>query len=207
MSVVVSFVDVFPPARYDGVAWAQVRIEEATTSTGTWATIDTLDIAPQDTDPSEPELRSFTTPNGTAPNLWYRLIYLDATSGESQPSTPTQNGATDAAYTTTDELFRVLKIRTPTSEQTAAAQRVIDTAAEEINSEIDLAPGNGLTDKQLELCASVNLDRAADLWRHTESVPGVLGVYDEALTLPPMRYSWERYAQRLAVIKDRWGVA
>jgi hypothetical protein len=53
----------------------------------------------------------------------------------------------------------------------------------------------------------VNLDRAADLWRHTESVPGLVGIPDEAMPTTFGRYSWERYAERLAPIKQEWGLA
>jgi hypothetical protein len=111
-------------------------------------------------------------------------------------------------YATTDELFRILKIRTPTAEQQDAGDRVMLAAAGEINAEIDLAETTDLADWQLSLAAQVNLDRAADLWRHTESIPGITGLLgDEATPSLPGRYSWERYAQRLAPLKDQWGIA
>lgn len=111
------------------------------------------------------------------------------------------------AYATTTDLFRVLKIRTPSSDQTTAAQGDLDTATIEIDSEIDLSTGVTLTTEQLELVKGVCIDRAADLWRHRESVPGILGVVDEAVPSVPGRYSWARYAARLSVIKDQWGIA
>lgn len=111
-------------------------------------------------------------------------------------------------YATTDELFRILKIRNPTADQTAAGDRVMIAAAGEINAEIDLAEGVDLTDAQLALAAQVNLDRAADLWRHTETIPGVTGLLgDSEITGLPGRYSWTRYAERLAPLKDQWGLA
>lgn len=116
--------------------------------------------------------------------------------------------AFDAA--TTDELFRILKIRTPTDDQTASAERVLQAAYLEILAEIDLVDGDvdDLTDDELELCTGVNIDRAADLWRHTESIPGVTGLLgDEGAIAQPARYSWERYAQRLAPVKRQWGIA
>jgi hypothetical protein len=207
MSVVVTFAEIVPPPRFDDVPWEQVRIEEGATSAGAWTTIDTLTLDPLDNDPSDPQSRDFTTPNGTAPDLWYRLTFIDGAAGESLPTVPVQNRSEDSPYTTTDELFRVLKVRSPSGDQTVAAQRAIDTAAGEINAEIDLAPGSELEAWELQLCSGVNLDRAADLWRHTESIPGVLGALDESLALPVLRYSWERYAQRLAPVKDRWGIA
>lgn len=114
------------------------------------------------------------------------------------------------AYAETDELFRILKVRAPSDDQATAAQGDLDTATIEIDAEIDLADGNTLTTEQLELVKGVCLDRAADLWRHRESIPGVAGVMDDALAPGPStygRYSWERYAQRLAPLKSQWGLA
>ena len=112
---------------------------------------------------------------------------------------------------TPDELFRILKVRNPTSEQTASAERVLETAYLEIVQEIDFAEGETVADlssDEVALCTGVNLDRAADLWRHTESIPGVTGLLgDEGAIASPARYSWERYAQRLAAVKRQWGLA
>lgn len=119
---------------------------------------------------------------------------------------------TDVGYTTTDEIARILKLRNVSEEQLAALVRNLTTAQVEIDNEIDLADGVALTDDQLQLAASVQLDRAADLWRHTESVPGVTSVLGDGgeYTANPgryIRYSWERYAQRLSPLKDQWGIA
>lgn len=114
------------------------------------------------------------------------------------------------AYTTTAELARiVLKNRTPTNEQEIALQRVLDIAEGEINAEIDLADdATALAGWQLDLCAQVNLDRAADLWFHTESGTGLTGLLgDEGVLGVPGRYSWKRYAERLAPLKSQWGLA
>jgi hypothetical protein len=207
MSIVVSFADYTPPARFDDLPWTQVRIEEGATSAGTWTLIDTLDISPVDSDPSRPGSHDFTTVHGTAVDLWYRLTYVDAASSTSAPTDPVQNlqGAV-AAYATTDDLFRILKVRSPTSDQTAAAQGDLDTATIEINAEISLLTDQ-MTSADLELCKGVCLDRAADLWRHRESAPGILGITDEVVPTQFGRYSWERYAQRLAPLKEQWGIA
>lgn len=114
------------------------------------------------------------------------------------------------AFVDTDELFRVLKIRTPTAEQEEAAQRDIDTAYGEILDElgIDEEDVADLTSMHLALCEGVNVERAADLWRHRESITGVTGLLgDDGGFAPPVRYSWERYAQRLANAKQSWGIA
>lgn len=112
------------------------------------------------------------------------------------------------AYATTDELFRILKVRTPTTDQTTAAQGDLDTASIEIDAELDWASGHATaTSEQLELFKGVCLDRAADLWRHRETAAGILGITDETVPTTPGRYSWARYAARLSVAKDQWGVA
>lgn len=114
------------------------------------------------------------------------------------------------AFADTSELLRILKIRAPTTEQQTAAQRDIDTAYGEILDEIGITEDDvgDLTALQVALCEGVNLDRAADLWRHRESIAGVTGLLgDEGAIVAPARYSWERYAQRLANVKTSWGVA
>lgn len=113
------------------------------------------------------------------------------------------------SYATAAELARILKIRSPSTEQTTAMQRVLDTATQEINDEMDRATdATALTSDQEQLVEQVCLDRAADLWHHTESRTGLTGLLgDEGAVLTPGRYSWERYAQRLAPVKDQWGLA
>lgn len=208
MSKVVSFENYRPPARFDGNPWTEAQIDEATTSAGPWTTIDTITFATPDTDPADPAERSFTTPNGTAADLWYTVTFLDIAGGKSTPTTPVQNTTTGSTpYATTGDLFRILKVRTPTEDQIEAAQGDLDTATLEINAEIDLVEGAVLTTAELELVRGVCIDRAADLWRHRESVPGVLGGLDDVVQVTPGRYSWERYAQRLQPIKQQWGLA
>lgn len=125
-------------------------------------------------------------------------------SSTSTPFTP----PTGDTYVTAEELFRVLKVRSATDAQTDAANRVLLTATREIDSEIDRADDDpAFTDAELALIQTVCLDRAADLWRHTESIPGVLGGLDDVVQATPGRYSWERYAQRLAPLKSQWGLA
>lgn len=209
MTEVVSFSDYTPPARYDSVQWTQAQIEESDAFDGTWATIDTITFGTPDPDPADPEERSFTTPNGTAPNLWYRVLFLDDAAGASMPTTPFQNtGIASQPYATTDEFFRIIKKTNPSEDQIEAAQGDLDTATLEINSELDWADDHAPpTSDQLELLKGVCLDRAADLWRHRESAPGILGVVDEGVPSSPGRYSFARYTARLSVLKDQWGVA
>jgi hypothetical protein len=215
MTQVVSFEDYTPPARFDAIPWSEVRIEQSDTTatpsaTTVWTQIDVVALSPLDSNPAIPASRGFTTHLASdTPDLWYRAIFADANNSTTLPSVPVQNqGLSVSPYATTDELFRVLKVRTPTSDQTIAAHGDLDTATIEINAEIDLADdAPPLTGDELELCRGVCIDRAADLWRHRESAPGILGVVDEAVPSSFGRYSWERYAQRLSPLKGQWGIA
>ncbi len=208
MSYIVSFDDYTPAPRFDGLPWTDVRIEEGTTSTGPWTQIDDIALSPLDPDPANPVARSFTTPNGTAPDLWYRVIFADAAMDTSLPSPAIPNLSSSAPYATPPELFRILRVKQPSAEQTAAALGDLATATIEINAEIDLgADATALNGSQLDLVQGVCIDRAADLWRHRESAPGILGIVDESVPVTPGRYSWARYAARLSVLKDQWGIA
>jgi len=212
MSEVISFTDLLPAARFDGNPWTQAQVDEAEAFDGPWTTIDTITFDIPDPDPADPAERSFTTPNGTAPDLWYRVIFLDDAAGQSMPTTPVQNtGSQTAPYATTDDLFRVLKVgvqgRPPTADQVVAAQGDLDTATLEINAELDWPDDHApATSEQLEAFRAICIDRAADLWRHRESMAGVSAFEDVAPAIPG-RYSWERYAQRLAPYKAQWGLA
>lgn len=106
MSEVVSFQNVTPPARFDSVPWETWRIDEAPTGAGPWTTIGTGSLGTPDPDPSSPAARSFSTANGTALDLWYRAVFVDGDSNESQPTPPLQNSrpaAPTAQFATSDE--------------------------------------------------------------------------------------------------------
>jgi hypothetical protein len=116
-------------------------------------------------------------------------------------------------YATADELARILKIRTPSADQTAALERALAIATYEIDREIDRDDDDPVAGAETSLCVQVCLDRAADLWRHTESIPGLTGLLGDqgdvvtSQRFPWVRYSWERYAQRLAPLKGNFGIA
>lgn len=208
MSQVVSFEYYTPPARYDSTPWTTALIEEASTVTGPWMTIDTVTLGSPDPDPTQPASRSFTTDQASdTDSLWYRVTFYDASSGHSLPTIPIQN-VPFQAYASVSNLARILKIRTPSVEQAAQLERVLAAAAGEINQEIGLTADDELDSWEVALCSQVNLDRAADLWRHTESIPGITGLLgDETAPAMPGRYSWNRYAERLAPVKRQWGLA
>ena len=113
------------------------------------------------------------------------------------------------SYATAAELARILPLRSPTAAQTVALQRVLNVATLEIDAEIDRADdADALTDAEETLLEQVCLDRAADLWHHTESITGLTGMLGDIEGTPiEGRYSWKRYGDRLAPIKARWGIA
>lgn len=110
------------------------------------------------------------------------------------------------AYAETSELQRILKITSPSDEQSVWLDRVLEMAAAEIDAEIDLEDGSVLSAAHQEIAATVNLMRAEDLWHHMVSSTGATLGVDFAET-SPTRYSWRRYADMLAPLKGQWGLA
>jgi len=122
MPEVVSFSDYTPAPRFDATPWTDIQVEEASASTGPWLVIDTIPISPLDVDPANPDSRSFTITNGTAPDLWYRITFVDAGGNLSLPSAPVQNlELTVAPYATVGEFFRIVRVNNPSDAQTLAA--------------------------------------------------------------------------------------
>lgn len=110
------------------------------------------------------------------------------------------------AYAETDELFRILQVRSPSTEQTAAAERVLDMAAAEIDAELNLAADATIAPEYLPLVEQVNLDRAMELWQ-VHPVFGVVGLGSEFGATHVARNSWDRHAFTLAPAKRQWGLA
>jgi hypothetical protein len=206
MTQVVTFERYVPVARYDSLPWTQVRIEEAATEDGTFAEIETIALSPVDDDPTDPQARSFTTELANDGELWYRIVFVDANGDESAPTDPIQNTDIIDAYATIPELARILKIRTPTTDQTYAMGRVLLAAAGEINSVIDLEDGNELTGWQLELAAQVNLERAAELWKLQEVQFGIV-LGSEFGPTHIARDTFAKHAITLHPLKQQWGFA
>jgi hypothetical protein len=207
VSVVVTFEDYTPTPRYDSLPWTSVQIQESTTETGSWTTIDTIALSPVDSDPTDPAARSFTTENGTATDLWYRVVFVDADGDTLQPTTPVQNLSAPAEttpYATTAEFFRRVNVRAPTADQTTAAEHVLLAAAGEIDSELDRA-GAALAGWELSLAKEVNLERAQEHWQSTPF--GLVGLGGELGSAFTSRDSWERYALKLAPLKIQFGLA
>jgi len=110
-------------------------------------------------------------------------------------------------YGNVDELFRILKIRTPSAEQTAAGERVLAAASGEIDSEIDLAADVVLAGWQVSLATEVALERAAELWKEQETQFGLVGIGSEMGPVRIGNNTWEKYAMKLAPLKNQWGLA
>jgi hypothetical protein len=208
MGVAVSFTGYTPPARYDAVPWTDAQIEESATEDGSYTIIDTVSLGTPDVDPSDPAARSFTTVLGTDNDLWYRVVFLDAALTTSEPTSPVQNSFSaivDAdPYATADELARILKIRTPSADQTTAMERVLAAAAGEINSEIGRT-NSDLSGWELSLAQEVNLERAVEHWRQEESPFGLIGLGAETGPAFTSKDSWERHALKLAPLKGSGG--
>jgi len=202
MSVVVSFENYRPTPRYDSIPWTEVRIEEAPALLGPYVLIDTLPLTPVDANPAEPALRSFTTENGTDVGLWYQLIFADATGDILGPTFPVQNVASRTPYASVEELAALLRIRV--SDRSDALQRVLETAAYEIDMELGrILPFS----PPPALVVEVNLERAVEHWQQMQSPFGVLGLGFESGPAFVSRDSWDRHAHKLAPLKETWGIA
>ena len=112
------------------------------------------------------------------------------------------------AYAETTELARILKIRTPTDEQEAALDRVLEAAATEIDLELDLEAGASITSLGgVALIEQVNLERAAELWKLQEVQFGVVGLGSEFGATHIASDTWRKHAVTLSKLKGRFGFA
>ena len=110
-------------------------------------------------------------------------------------------------YATTTELFRILKIRTPSAEQTTAGERVLTAATYEIDQELDLDDDDVLAGAEVSLVEQVCLQRAAELWALQEVPLGFVGIGSEFGASRLARDSWAKYAVTLGPAKRQWGFA
>lgn len=208
MAVIVSFEDFTPAARFDSVPWEEAEIWESATADGTYSLIDTITLSPLDADPADPASRDFSTANGTDDDQWYKVRFVDGNGDVSEYTEPIQNVQDDTyavPYATTDELFRILKIRTPTAEQTAAGLRVLTAAALEID--LELGRNDTFSSPYPPLVVEVNLQRAAELWKLQEVQFGIVGIGSEFGATHMARDTWAKHAITLAPLKASWGFA
>jgi hypothetical protein len=208
MSVVVTFERFKPPRRYDSLPFTEARIEEADAEDGTFAQIDVYTLTPTDPDPSDPAYRSFTTELGTDDELWYRIVFADASGDTSEPTIPLQNVATSELldvepFADSVELARILTVNETTNHD--ALERVLIAAAGEIITETGRSDFTGW---ELELVTQVNLARAEELWRQMKVPWGI--VMDTTGVSGPTylaRDTFARHAVQLQPLKVDWGIA
>lgn len=205
MSVVVSFEDYVPAARFDSLPWTKVRIEEAAVFAGPYLQIDEITFAVPDADPTHPQSRSFTTALGTDVGYWYRVVFVDAAGSTLEPSYPILNLASASPYATVEELAAILKVKPET--RGFELRRVLETAAAEINSEIGRGTASPLTGWEVSIAAEVNIERAVEHWRQMESPFGWIGLGQEAGPARIALDSWNQHANKLAPLKASWGFA
>jgi hypothetical protein len=108
---VVSFTDIAPPVRYDGAPWETVQIGQATELAGPWTTIDTQALQPLDSDPSNPQARTFTTSLATTQEGFFTLTFFDAAGASSQPLMQVMNQPSEVRPTV-GELGAFMRART-----------------------------------------------------------------------------------------------
>lgn len=175
MSEVISFIGYTPPARFDDNPWTGAEVEEADAEDGDWELIDTLTFDEPDADPANPAARNLTTSNGTAPDLWYRLIFLDDFGGTSEPTRAFQNTEAPPAgtFANSDDLATRLGLAL-TPEERDRADSLLAIASDLIRDEVkcgqltlltETIQLRGTSDESIELpstpvvsVASVTLD-------------------------------------------------
>lgn len=112
------------------------------------------------------------------------------------------------AYVGVDELFRLLHIRNPSAEQTAAGQRVLVAAAVEIDSYLDREDDDPVSGRALALVEEVNLERAVEHWRQQEAAFGLLEFSGVGGSIErTARDSFDRHRNKLVNAKTQWGFA
>ncbi len=208
MTVVVSLEDFRPSPRYDGEPWTAAQIYEGATSAGPFVLLETLPITPVDADPRNPAYRSFTTDLGTAADLWYQIVFVDADLSTGLPTYPIQNVPDDRpVYASVAELAQRLQVDATARHD--HLMRALKAAAIEIDSEIGTVDINGLALPYANppaLVRHVNLARATEHWTQEHMGFGILNLGDVGAVYTA-RDSWERHAHELAVLKNGLGFA
>lgn len=208
MSVVVTLEDFRPSPRYDGEPWTDAQIYEGTASTGVFTLLETQALSPVDSDPENPAYRNFTTDLGTADELWYQIVFVDADMSTGQPTAPIQNLPDDRpVYASVSELAQLLRVNA--TQRHNSLMRVLKSAAEEIDHEIgtvDIGSVSLPYSNPPAIARQVNLERAVEHWRQEQSPFGIIGIGDDQ-SVYTARDSWDRHAHKLATLKAGWGIA
>ncbi len=209
MTIVVTLEDFRPAPRYDGEPWTDARIEEAPASTGPWVTLETQVLTPVDADPENPAYRNFTTDLGTAENQWYRVVFLDADASTGLPTVPIQNVEDDRpVYASVAELAAVVQVNATTRHNDL--MRCLKAASDEVDHEVGETDITGSTtpySNPTPLVRHVTLERSSEHWKQLSSPFGVMGIGGDLGGVYTAQNSWERHANKLAVLKGEWGLA
>lgn len=122
-----SFTDVTPFARYDGLPWTRIRVEESATGTGAWSQIADMAIAVDPT-PDTPNPVDVTVTTSTLETGYFRFRFSDAAS--------TLSPYTEAVYSPSlssgAPYFTVAEFRARFPDLTSAAYP--DTKVEEVRA-------------------------------------------------------------------------
>ena len=208
MTVVVSLEDFRPSPRYDSEPWTGAQIYESTSSTGPWTLLETIALSPVDSDPENPAYRNFTTDLGTADELWYQVVFVDADLSTGLPTFPIQNVEDDRpVYASVAELAQLLRVSA--SDRHNSLMRVLKAAADEIDHEIGTADISGAVTPYSNppaLAREVNIERAVEHWKQMQAPFGIVGLGDDQAQYTA-RDSWDRHAHKLQPLKGSWGMA
>jgi hypothetical protein len=107
------------------------------------------------------------------------------------------------AYAEVSELAAILRVDETAREE--ALTRVLESAATEIDAE--LGRSEAFEDPPPDLVVEVNIERAVEHWRQMESPFGLIGIGIETGAAFASADSWSRHAQKLAPLKESWGLA
>lgn len=209
MTIVVSLEDYRPAPRYDSVPWTDAQIQEGTAADDeAWVTLETQALSPVDADPANPQYRNFTTALGTVEELWYRIVFLDASMNTGLPTVPVQNVQDERpVYASVSEL--ALLLRVSATDRHDALMRVLSSASDEIDHEIGTADIDGTElpySAPPAIVREVCLERAVEHWKQEQSPFGITNIGDD-LAMYTTRDSWDRHAHKLAMVKGSWGIA
>lgn len=111
------------------------------------------------------------------------------------------------AYADVAELARLLNLPAPTTAQTEAMQRVLDEAAADIDWCLGYDAQTPAPSPVPPLIVNVNLDRAMELWKQSQTPFGIAVLGPDAVPILTARDSFYRHSLRLAPLKTGWGVA
>lgn len=109
-TAVVSFHRVRPPARHDGIAWTEARVDEADDEDGPWSAVETLALDPVDVSAARPRRRSLTSALGASGRDWFRVVWVDVAGHAEIGPVLARSGA--HLRPTVEQIAKILRVRT-----------------------------------------------------------------------------------------------